>query len=237
MPATYSIAKTMRAAGIHADCNLGSNLATQAYTWPVIKDDATERKAEDHERPNFLFTKDPGDQKTSIHTMIDALNDHDNKQRKLLVRGFANHGFLRLFIAGVKVELGSDGAGVEHSKHGVDCTFCSIQFFFFFAVLECFFFFFRADKVANILICHLVHYHDHSWNEPAENADEWEWKLLNKWDADKSDQKLSNNNKWNIDTLIGYMYGKDIHENMNQPAAATEGAGLDTRLYRPARLD
>ena len=85
MPATYSIAKTMRAAGIHADCNLGSNLATQAYTWPVIKDDATERKAEDHERPNFLFTKDPEDQKTSIHTMIDALNDHDNKQRKLLV--------------------------------------------------------------------------------------------------------------------------------------------------------
>jgi hypothetical protein len=122
--ATYSIAKTMRAAGIHADCNLGSNLATQAYTWPVISDQATERKAEDHERPHFLFTKDPGDQKTSIHTMIDALNDHENEDRKLLVRGFANHGFLRLFIAGVKVELGSDGAGVEHSKHGVDCTFC-----------------------------------------------------------------------------------------------------------------
>ena len=120
--ATYNIAISMRDAGIHADCNLGSNLATQAYTWPVKKDNDAEHPGEDHERPNFLFTEDPGDQKTSVHTtMYHELNDPDNEERKLLVRGFANHGFLRLFIAGVKVELGSDGVGVEHSKQMVDC--------------------------------------------------------------------------------------------------------------------
>ena len=86
-----------------------------------------------------------------------------------------------------------------------------------FFALTCFFFFFRADKVAKILIHHLVHYHDHSWNKPAGNADEWEWKLLNKWDADEIGKKLPKD-KWNINTLIGY--SKSIHENMNQPAAA-----------------
>jgi len=123
--ATYNIAISMRDAGIHADCNLGSNLATQAYTWPVKKDNDAEHPGEDHERPDFLFTEDPGDQKTSVHTtMYHELNDPDNEERKLLVRGFANHGFLRLFIAGVKVELGSDGVGVEHSKQMVDCKVC-----------------------------------------------------------------------------------------------------------------
>ena len=63
----------------------------------------------------------------------------------------------------------------------------------------------------------MVHYHDHSWNKPAGNADEWEWKLLNKWDADEIGKKLPKD-KWNINTLIGY--SKSIHENMNQPAAA-----------------
>ena len=67
------------------------------------------------------------------------------------------------------------------------------------------------------MIHHLVHYHDHSWNKPAGNADEWEWKLLNKWDADESDKKLSKD-KWNIDTLFGY--SKSIHETMNPPAPA-----------------
>ena len=95
------------------------------------------------------------------------------------------------------------------------------------------FFFFRTDKVAKILIQHLVHYREHFWKSEtvgAQNehsADEWEWKLLNKWEDDNSDQKLSKD-KWNIDTLIGY--SEDIHENMNQPAAATEGAALDTRF-------
>ena len=106
-----------------------------------------------------------------------------------------------------------------------------------FFALTCFFFFFRADKVAKILIGHLVHYHDHSWNkESVGNADEWEWKLLNKWDADESDQKLPKD-KWNIDTLIGY--SKSIHENMNQPAAAggdaTAVASPDTRFQSTSK--
>ena len=119
--ATYEIALLMRAAEIQADCNLGSNLATQAYPWPIDKN------GNEYEKPQFLFAARPGGQAVDVHDMDVVYNFQDDyksvAQTKLLVQGHQNHGFLRLFIAGVKVELGSDGSGVEHSKNAVDCKF------------------------------------------------------------------------------------------------------------------
>ena len=119
--ATYKIAQKMREAMIQADCNLASNLATQAYPWPI------DENGNEYERPAFLFGDRPGGQAVDVHDMDVVYNFQDDPnsvaQKKLLVQGHQNHGFLRLFIAGVKVELGSDGSGVEHSKNAVDCKF------------------------------------------------------------------------------------------------------------------
>merc|ERR1711865_1147056 len=193
--ATYEIAQKMREAMIQADCNLASNLATQAYPWPI------DENGNEYERPAFLFGDRPGGQAVDVHDMDVVYNFQDDPnsvaQKKLLVQGHQNHGFLRLFIAGVKVELGSDGSGIEHSKNAVDY------------------------KIAKILIDSLTYYKQVCWNDEkeGENVDgcggvvsetNWQWKLLNKWKEDTGPKLLLKD--WTIEKLLSY--GKERLEVM-----------------------
>lgn len=162
--ATYKLAKAMRDAGIQADCNLSSNMATQAYTWPVDKD------GKSLPWPSAIFDAHPGGQAVQVHDTRNL-----DRTKADLIRGFANHGFLPLFIAGVKVELGTDGSGVEHSGHYADY------------------------KIAAILLEHLRTYQIYA--HPQKN-EAWEAKLLAQWKADTG-PKLEKKD-WTLEKLLSY---------------------------------
>ena len=141
---TYALAEKLVEANIQVDINLASNLATQAYSWPMGSDGT------DLPRPKAIFSFDPTRQSVAIHDHAEL-----SKQKAMLIRGFANHGFLPLFMAGVRMSstllcvccvraccvcvcacvhtpprslptVGSDGAGVEHSSQSLDYKIAEI---------------------------------------------------------------------------------------------------------------
>jgi len=189
--ASYDNAKQVREAKMHVDINLASNLATQAYTWPV---EAANGKSLD--RPKFMFAQNPASsnppntaQSIAVHELVSTTsrNFHTGVEMKKFIRGFSNHGFLKLFIAGVRIQLGSDGTGIEHSNIPLDY------------------------KVAAILISNFKESYDKVAVKPGGDfaasglpaGDLWAYNLIKEWESDTHREKLGPT-EWTIEKLLSY---------------------------------
>lgn len=177
----YNLGVRMAEANVKADINLSSNLATAAYSWPVDKD------GNDLPRPSGIFGRDPTGQSIARHDI--KLIMKKGKQQAKLIRGFANHGFLPLFMAGVEISFGSDGVGIEHSEQPVDY------------------------KIGAILLKHMQDKHEKAppeqggkgWTPktPEVVGNCWEHKLLLAHKRNKSKKKLEPAD-WTLKTLLNY---------------------------------